>query len=70
LNCPYCKIDLSGPYACTKNVVCQNCRNYADAAEMDRQAEEERTLFAQYKWIPINWRDWNKWRTDPYYLRT
>ena len=63
--CPYCKLN---PCQSSKSVICINCRNYADATAVKKREAEEQALFALYKWVPVNWTDWDEWRTDPYFL--
>lgn len=53
MTCPYCKIvqDVPPP----RNVVCINCRNYAQATQAQALAELERELFKTYPSLPHGW---------------
>lgn len=64
--CPYCKIPIERPQ---KRVICQNCKNYAEAVAVQAQEEEEQQLFTIYKFIPLKWRGTSGWRTDPFYMK-
>ena len=69
-NCPYCKIDFDAePRAEPKSgrTVCFNCRYYAEAIAMNK--DDEIQWFDRYWAIPINWRSFEGWKTDPYYLK-
>ena len=68
--CPYCKISFEKePWSAAgqPRVVCLNCRNHYDIEKREREETEERELFKKYWAIPINWKDYESWRGDPYY---
>lgn len=71
MQCPYCKLCLDNlpDYRKAKGVVCINCRWHYDATSRIWAEMEEEELFRTYWAIPINWRDWDQWRSDPYYLK-
>jgi hypothetical protein len=35
----------------------------------DREEQIEAELFKVYRWIPVNWKEFDSWRDDPSFLK-